>query len=126
MHHRHNQRKTRQNKLREKFLFRCQCEACIRNYPSLLIQRLYQGNDFIKPFLHMVLTNEHKLDVIKQLIPEYCAFLNAKSTNNYPKNQTDIAEEILLGFWNVIYAEDISFARKHQLTQSNSIADSLM
>lgn len=103
------------------YFFRCQCEACIKNYPKLTIQHIQHQNDVVKPFMHMFYIHEFRVDMIKPLIPDYCAFLNAKA-NKYPKRMTDIGEEILLRFWNVVYSDSITLGRK-QFIGPISVAD---
>lgn len=79
------------------------------------LQKLHQQNDIIKPILHVKLCLDYKVVEIKQLIPLYCGYLNAKSKGRYPNDLTDIAEDMLDRFWEILYADSIPFPVKCNL-----------
>lgn len=120
-HHRICDQKERHHDIQRNFSFHCDCMACIKNYPQLKLKNSTKCHDFIKPDLHMFLISNYKIDVIKRLIPKYCDYLNAKSTPNFPNDFTNVAEEILSQFWDVVYTKKISLATRIRILEQEKI-----
>lgn len=72
----------------------------------------YQPIDLIRPLLHMAYAYQYKIEKIKELLPAYCGFLNTKAPSNYPEKYKDIAEEILIRFWTVMYSKSMTLNLK--------------
>lgn len=97
------------------YMFECDCIACVRNYPEFKFEEMAKNYAFIKPVLHMALCREYEVDVIKQLIPKYRDFLNANSKEHYPNNHTNVAEGLLMQFWDVVYSDKMALGAKQKL-----------
>lgn len=96
-------------------MFTCDCLACVRNYPPLTVMdMLIQNDSFIEPMHHASLCKDYKIDDVKKLIPKYCQYLNEHSAE-YPKNNTNAAEEVLMKCFTLLYTDEVPLADKQRL-----------
>lgn len=106
----------RQNEFIDAYMKKCDCLACVKNYPTINMQDI-SNSDFINPDLHLALVKKYDFNAIKKLIPKYCEFLNTRSTEIDSINRTFVAEKILSELWSVLYLDKLILPAQQSLIE---------
>lgn len=94
--------------------FSCDCLACAKNYRMLTMRDHQEACGVINPIEHARLCAEYKIDAVMELIPKYCDYLT-ENAEFFPEYHTNIAEELLWGFFKLIYNNEMPLAHKLDL-----------
>ncbi|XP_055593209.1 SET and MYND domain-containing protein 4 [Uranotaenia lowii] len=99
--------KERQSGLEQQYCFKCQCEACEKDYPlfnelpQLIILKL--SDQPISP-RELDLLSRHDLETAREKVPTYCRFLN-NYDDQYPQFLISSVQEALLRCFHIIFAK---------------------
>ncbi|XP_062557082.1 SET and MYND domain-containing protein 4 [Armigeres subalbatus] len=97
----------RQSGLLGQYLFRCQCEACIQNYPlylNLPQAKLPPKTKNPIDYDEISRLGEHDMETALRKIPEYCRFLN-QFDSQYPNYGLSSVQEALLRCYEIVFAK---------------------
>ncbi|XP_055627947.1 SET and MYND domain-containing protein 4 [Toxorhynchites rutilus septentrionalis] len=96
----------RQSGLLAQYYFKCQCEACRKNYAlyyDLPTVKIPTKTKHPINFDELELLRKHDMETALKKIPQYCRFLNTFDSN-YPNHELSSVQEALLRCYQIVFS----------------------